>query len=45
MQYPNKVYHIIENQVLDISLLNNKNNYKDNFTYIPNKYIEFLKNY
>ena len=44
MQYPNKVYHIIENQVLDISLLNNKNNYKDNFTYIQNEYIEFLKN-
>ena len=38
MTYPNKDYHIIENQKLDISLLNKNNN-----KYIPNEYIEFLK--
>jgi len=38
MIYPNKDYHIIENQKLDISLLNKNNN-----KYIPNEYIEFLK--
>ena len=39
MSYPNKDYHIIENQqLLDISLL-----YKNNTKYIPDEYIAFIK--
>ena len=36
----NKNYHIIKNQLLDISLLNKNNN-----KYIPSDYVEFLKKY
>ena len=44
MTYPIKDYHIIENQKLDISLLNKNNSiYMNDFKYIPNEYIEFLK--
>ena len=39
MSYPNKDYHIIENQqLLDISLL-----HKNNTKYIPDEYIAFIK--
>ncbi len=41
MSYPTKSYHIIENQqLLDISLVYKNNNFK----FIPDEYIAFIKN-
>jgi len=41
MSYPTKDYHIIKNQqLLDISLLHKNNNFK----FIPDEYIAFIKN-